>query len=48
MVFGLAGVGSVKKTDLMSTGAKLSAIKDIEIKKQELLGKDLIQSTNPD
>ena len=48
MVFGIAGVGSVKKTDLMSTGAKLSAIKDIEIKKQELLGKDLIQSTSPD
>ena len=48
MVFGIAGVGSVKKTDLMSTGAKLSAIKDIEIKKQELLGKDLIQTTNPD
>ena len=48
MVFGIAGVGSVKKTDLMSTGAKLKAITDIEVKKQELLGKDLIQSTNPD
>jgi hypothetical protein len=48
MVFGIAGVGSVKKTDLMSTGAKLSAIKDIEVKKQELLGKDLLQETGPD
>ena len=48
MVFGIAGVGSVKKTDLMSTGAKLGAIRDIEFKKQELLGKDLLKETSPD
>ena len=48
MVFGIAGVGSVKKTDLMSTGAKLSAIRDIEFKKQELLGKDLLKESDID
>lgn len=48
MVFGIAGVQGIKKTDFMTSGAKLKAIGEMFGKQQDILGNELIEVTNPD